>query len=67
MPNEDHTNLTGNERAIVKRIAERDGVTVDQAATQLVKDALERRVRKRTGKGPARVYELKEKGRNSAP
>lgn len=43
----------------MKRIAERDGVSEDEAATQLVKAALARRVRKRTGRGPARVYEMK--------
>ena len=59
MPKEDHTNLTGTERSILKRIAERDGVSEDEAATQLVKAALERRVRKRTGRGPARVYDMK--------
>lgn len=56
MPNEDQTNLTTKEREVLKRIASRDGVTEDEAATKLVKDALERRVRKRTGKGPARMY-----------
>lgn len=62
MPNESHTNLTARERELLKRIAERDGITEDDAATKLVKDALERRVRKRTGRGPARVYEVKGRG-----
>ena len=46
---------------LVKKIAERDGITVDEAATNLAKAGLARRVRKRTGKGPARVYGLKRK------
>ena len=58
MPAEDQTNLNKAERAVVKRIAERDGISEDEAATKLVKAALERRVRKRTGKGPARVFEM---------
>lgn len=48
--------MTKAERDVVKKIAERDGISEDEAATKLVKAALERRVRKRTGKGPARVF-----------
>lgn len=44
---------------MVKRIAERDGVSEDEAASRLVSAALARRVRKRTGRGPAKVYGLK--------
>lgn len=56
---EDSVPLSKAEREIVKRIAERDGITEDEAATRLAKDALARRARKRTGKGPARVYSIK--------
>jgi hypothetical protein len=55
----EQTALSKKEREILKRIAERDGITEDEAATNLVKAALERMVRKRTGKGPARVYTIK--------
>lgn len=55
----EHTNLTAKERDVLKRIADRDGVTEDEAATRLVKTALARRVRKRTGKGPAKVYGIR--------
>jgi hypothetical protein len=57
----DNTTLTKSERELVKRIADRDGVTEDEAATRLVKQALARRVKKRTGKAPARVYQIKGK------
>jgi hypothetical protein len=57
----DCTTLTKQERALVKRIADRDGVTEEEAATRLVKQALARRVKKRTGKTPAKVYEAKRK------
>ena len=57
----DQTALTQTERALVKRIADRDGITEDEAATNLVKTALARRVKKRTGKNPARVYALPKK------
>ncbi len=59
MPAEDQTNLNKAERAVVTKIAERDGISEDEAATQLVKAALERRVRKKTGKGPARVFDVR--------
>lgn len=52
------TALSASEREIVKRIALRDGITEDEAATNLVKIALARRVRKKTGKGPAKVYSI---------
>lgn len=52
------TALSRNERLVLKAIAERDGITEDEAATNLVKAALERMVRKRTGRGPAKVYSM---------
>lgn len=57
----DLANLTMAERDLVKRIADRDGVTLDQAATRLAKEGLARRVKKRTGKTPAKVYPIKGK------
>lgn len=61
MTEPDLTTLSRAERDMVKRIAERDGVTEDEAATRLVKQALARRVKKRSGKSPARVHEIKRK------
>jgi predicted kinase len=57
----DQTNLTRAERALVQRIADRDGVTIDEAATRLVKQGIARLVKKRTGKSPAKVYSIKGK------
>ena len=51
--------LTEREREVIKRIAERDGISEDEAASNLVSAALARRVRKKTGKGPAKVYGLR--------
>lgn len=51
--------LTGKELDLIKRIAARDGITEDQAATNLGKAGLARRVKKRTGKAPAKVYGFK--------
>ena len=53
--------LTDAEMALVKRIAEREGVDMDEAATRLVGAALARRVKKRTGKAPARIYGIRRK------
>jgi hypothetical protein len=57
----EQTNLTARERDVLRKIAERDGVTEDEAATRLVKTALARRVKKRTGKNPAKVYSIRRK------
>ena len=56
-----NTALTVAERALVKRIADRDGISEDEAATNLVKACLARRVKKKTGKAPAKVYTMKKK------
>lgn len=53
--------FTANELELIERVAQRDGISNDEAATNLGKAALARRVRKRTGKGPARVYSIKRK------
>lgn len=58
-PGVDVTTLSKAERDMVRRIAERDGVTEDEAATRLVQQALARRVKKRTGKPPAKVLSIK--------
>lgn len=55
----EQTALTKAEREMVKKIAERDGVTEDEAASRLVSAAIARRVKKRTGKVPAKVYGFK--------
>ncbi len=62
MPDEDQTSFTKQEMELVKRIAARDGVSDGEAATRLAREALARRVRKRTGKGQARVLNFKETG-----
>ena len=48
--------LSKAEMEIVKKIAARDGVSEEVAASRLVSEALARRVKKRSGKVPARVY-----------
>lgn len=53
--------MTASERAVVRRFAEREGISEEEAATRLAQRWIERKVRKRTGKGPARVYSIKRK------
>jgi hypothetical protein len=57
----EQTAFTAKELELIERVAKRDGITVDQAATNLGKAGLARRVRKRTGKGPAKVYSIRKK------
>lgn len=50
--------LTDNERELVRRVAEAEGITEEEAASNLVSGGLARRVKKRTGRTPAKVYQL---------
>jgi hypothetical protein len=54
----DNTALSKKEMEVIERIAKRDGISVDEAATNLGKAALARRVKRRTGKTQAKVYDL---------
>ena len=54
-----HTNLSDREREAVQRVAEQRGVTVEEAIEQLAKEGLAARVRRKTGRAPARVIELR--------
>ncbi len=53
--------LSKAEAELVKRIAQSRGITEVEAAELVVKKEVERRVRLRTGKGPAKVYGYKKK------
>lgn len=60
--NRDETLVLSKEEAeLAKQIAQRKGITEEEAATLVVKASIARRVRKRTGKGPARVYGFKKR------
>lgn len=53
--------LSDKEMGLIKRLAQQEGRSEEEIATELVQAALARRVRRRTGKGPARVYSLPRK------
>lgn len=56
--------LTRAEREMVRVLAEREGISEDEAASRLVKQAIERRVKKKTGRGLSRIYTLPRKERS---
>jgi predicted kinase len=58
----DQAALTRQERDLVKRLAERDGISEDEAASRSVSRCLARWVKKRTGKSPAKVYAIRKRG-----
>jgi hypothetical protein len=51
--------LSKAEAELVQRIAKLHGISAEEAAELVVKKEIARRVRLRTGKGPARVYGIK--------
>jgi hypothetical protein len=46
--------LSDKEKALVEKIAQNDGTTVDEAATRLFSEGLAKRVRRQTGRSPAK-------------
>ncbi len=48
--------LSKEEAKLVKQTAQRLGVSEEEAATLVVKASIARRMRKRTGKAPGKVY-----------
>lgn len=61
MPNKETVQafLTDNERDAVKKIAAAWGITEEDAASRLTSDALARRIKRNTGKTPAKVYSIR--------
>lgn len=53
-----YTSLTDREREAVQQVAAQRGVTFEEAAEQLAKEGLASRVRRKTGRAPARVIEM---------
>ena len=53
--------LSKDEAGLAARVAKQHGITLEEAAELIVKKEVARRVRLRTGKGPAKVYGLKRK------
>jgi predicted kinase len=56
------TSLSEREREAVQRVADQRGVSFEEAVEQMAKEGLASRVRRKTGRAPAKVYELPRKG-----
>lgn len=56
MPPTEQIAVTDEQYMLLERIAQERGITVDEAATQLQREAFAALVRKGTGRTPARVY-----------
>lgn len=57
----EYTALSEQERQAIKQVAQQRGVTFEEAVEQMAKEGLAQRVRRKTGRGPARVYEIRRK------
>lgn len=55
----EHTALSDMEREAVQQVADQRGITFEEAVEQMAKEGLASRVRRKTGRAPARVYELR--------
>lgn len=53
--------LSNEEAALAEQIAKRKGISLEEAGTLVLKGEIAHRVRKRTGKTPAKVYPIKRK------
>lgn len=53
--------LSKAEAQMADEIASRFGITAEEATTLVVKASIARRMKKRTGKAPAKVYSIRKK------
>lgn len=61
MKGEEKLALSKDEAALAEEIAARFDLTRDEATTLVLKACMARRMKKRTGKAPAKVYSFKKK------
>ncbi len=59
MPKIEELRLSEKELALVKAYAEERGLTLDEAASQLVQDSIAKKFRRNLGRAPAQVYPIK--------
>ena len=52
------TAFSDRERQAVQQVAEQRGITFEEAVEQMAKEGLASRVRRKTGRAPARVYDM---------
>jgi hypothetical protein len=56
---DERVSLTKKEAELAELIAKQIGLTTEEATTLVVKACIARRMKKRTGKSPARVYSIR--------
>lgn len=63
MPNEVTASLALSKKEMeqVERVAKQKGISTDEAATLLFSAGLAKRVKRSTGKSPAKVYSMKKR------
>jgi predicted kinase len=54
----EHTSLSERERQAVEQVAEQRGISFDEAVELMAKEGLAARIRKKTGRAPAKVFQL---------
>ena len=57
----EQTALSERERAAIEEVARQRGITFEEAVEQMAKEGLASRVRRKTGRAPAKVYDLRRK------
>lgn len=57
----EQTALSEKERQAIEQVAQQRGISFDEAVEQMAKEGLASRVRRKTGRMPAKVYELRRK------
>ena len=55
-PRDEDVALSDAEAEMLKMVAARKGISTEEAATSLVSSAIARRIKKKTGKTPAKVF-----------
>ena len=55
---EEQTALNEKDRRLVQQVADQRGVTFEEAAEMLAKEGLASRVRRKTGRAPAKVFDI---------
>ena len=58
---DERVSLSKKEAELAEEIAKRFGLTVEEATTLIVKACIARRMKKRTGKNPAKVYTMRKR------
>ena len=52
------TALSEREREVIEQVAAQRGITFEEAVEQMAKEGLAARVKRKTGRAPARVYDF---------